>query len=48
MLTGQGNEQVAVDAMKAGVADYVPKRDLDVETLRRVVTNALANFELEQ
>ncbi len=48
LLTGQGNEQVAVDAMKAGVADYVVKGSLSANTLHRVVVNALAKFELEQ
>ena len=47
-LTGQGSEQVAVDAMKAGVADYVVKGSLSASTLHRVVFNALAKFELEQ
>ncbi len=48
LLTGQGSEQVAVDAMKAGVADYVVKGTLSANTLHRVVVNALAKFELEQ
>ncbi len=48
LLTGQGSEQVAVDAMKAGVADYVVKGSLSANTLQRVVANALAKFELEQ
>ncbi len=48
LLTGQGSEQVAVDAMKAGVADYVVKGSLSANTLHRVVVNALAKFELEQ
>lgn len=48
LLTGQGSEQVAVDAMKAGVADYVVKGSLSADTLDRVVVNALAKFELEQ
>ena len=48
LLTGQGSEQVAVDAMRAGVADYVVKGSLSADTLDRVVVNALAKFELEQ
>ncbi|MCP4601388.1 MAG: response regulator [Proteobacteria bacterium] len=48
VLTGQGSEQVAVDAMKAGVADYIVKEDLNTAALDRVVTNALTKFKLEQ
>ncbi len=48
LLTGRGSEQVAVDAMKAGVADYVVKGNLNANTLDRVVVNALAKFALEQ
>ena len=48
MLTGQGNEMVAVEAMKAGVADYIVKEQINPESLLRVITNALSKFELEQ
>ena len=41
MLTGQGNEKIAVRAMKAGAQDYLIKGDLTgdhlVQTIRRVV-----------
>jgi len=35
MLTGQGNEAVAVAAMKAGAKDYLPKDVLTPDALRR-------------
>ncbi|MEM7768963.1 MAG: ATP-binding protein [Cyanobacteria bacterium P01_A01_bin.37] len=42
MLTGQGNEQVAVEAMKMGAQDYLVKGRLDADmlsqTIRRVLT----------
>jgi diguanylate cyclase (GGDEF)-like protein len=41
MLTGVGNEFVAVEAMKRGAYDYLPKAELGSETLYRVVTNAI-------
>ena len=37
LLTGQGDEEVAVAAMKAGVADYIPKRRLTPELLHHAV-----------
>ncbi len=48
LLTGQGSEQLAVDAVKAGVADYVVKGRLSAATIDRVVVSALAKFALEQ
>ncbi len=48
LVTGQGSEEVAVDAMRAGVADYVVKGSFSANTLHRVVINALAKFDLEQ
>ncbi len=37
LLTGHGDEEVAVAAMKAGVADYIPKRRLSPELLQHAV-----------
>lgn len=37
LLTGQGDEEIAVAAMKAGVADYIPKRRLTPELLHHAV-----------
>jgi signal transduction histidine kinase len=41
MLTGQGNEGVAVQAMKQGVRDYLVKQYLQPDVLRLAVRNAL-------
>src|SRR5688572_10523956 len=41
MMTGQGSEEIAVDAMKAGAADYLPKGRLSGEQLARSVTGAI-------
>ncbi len=43
MLTGQGNERVAVEAMKRGVHDYLVKSDLDAEGMRRTIVSAMDN-----
>jgi PAS domain S-box-containing protein len=39
MLTGQGNEQIAVQAMKNGAAEYLIKQDLIPESLRLAIEN---------
>jgi diguanylate cyclase (GGDEF)-like protein len=48
MLTGEGNESVAVEAMKRGVYDYLPKARLGAESLYRVVANAIGKHLLEK
>jgi signal transduction histidine kinase/DNA-binding response OmpR family regulator len=48
MLTGQGSEQLAVQAMHRGLQDYVVKDDLSADTLRRVIANAVDKFRLQQ
>jgi signal transduction histidine kinase len=41
VLTGQGDERVAVDLMKAGAADYLSKSALTPRRIRRVLRAAL-------
>ena len=41
MLTGQGNEAVAVEALRAGAIDYLPKSDLDQHRLAQAVDRAV-------
>ena len=41
-LTGQGDEEVAVELMKAGAADYLNKNSLTAERLERSLRYALA------
>ena len=40
MMTGAGNEDIAVAVMKAGASDYVVKDAITSATLRRAVVNA--------
>jgi signal transduction histidine kinase/DNA-binding NarL/FixJ family response regulator len=47
MLTGQGNEAVAVEAMKHGVRDYLVKGQLTRQKLVNAVTNALTAQKLQ-
>ena len=47
MLTGSGNESIAVEAMKRGAQDYLPKSQLGPESLSRVVSNAIEKCSLQ-
>jgi phosphoserine phosphatase RsbU/P len=46
MLTGSGNESVAVEAMKRGARDYLPKLGLDAPPLLRALRNAFTQKQL--
>jgi signal transduction histidine kinase len=47
MLTGQGDERVAVQAMKRGVQDYLVKQDLNPDTLQLTVRNVIEQFHCQ-
>jgi sigma-B regulation protein RsbU (phosphoserine phosphatase) len=47
MLTGSGNEQVAVEAMKRGAKDYLVKSGVHLPELRRAILSALERRLLE-
>jgi two-component system, cell cycle sensor histidine kinase and response regulator CckA len=47
MLTAQGNEQLAVQALKGGARDYIAKSKLAPELLRRSVAHAIERSRLE-
>ena len=48
LLTGQGNEQLAVQALQAGAQDYLVKRDLSADLLYRAIIQAIEKFRLHQ
>jgi two-component system, sensor histidine kinase and response regulator len=48
MLTGQGDEQIAVDLMKAGATDYLPKSKISPDRLSRILRSAVRLYWLEQ
>jgi signal transduction histidine kinase/DNA-binding NarL/FixJ family response regulator len=48
MLTAHGDEQVAVNAMKAGAQDYLVKDRLQKETLQHTVRNVIHQAQLQQ
>jgi PAS domain S-box-containing protein len=52
MITGEGNERIAVQAIKLGAEDYLVKQDLTPEllqvTMRSAIENRLLQQQLEQ
>ena len=48
MLTGQGNEGIAVESMREGAQDYIVKSNLTPEALERVIRNSVARCVLEK
>lgn len=47
VLTGQGNEQTAVELMKAGASDYLPKSKLSAEAVARLMRSAIGIYQAE-
>lgn len=48
MLTGRGNEVVAVEAMKRGCQDYLNKEDLTKDSLTRSISHAIEKAKLNR
>jgi signal transduction histidine kinase len=48
VLTGQGNESVAVEAMKGGALDYLLKGEVAADRLRHAVDNAIEKVSLRR
>jgi PAS domain S-box-containing protein len=48
VLTGVGDEALAMSLVQAGAEDYLSKSNLTSERLRRSVENAIGRFELRQ
>lgn len=48
MLTGHGDEQVAVSAIKGGAQDYLVKDQLKKDILQRTVRNVISQAQLRQ
>jgi DNA-binding response OmpR family regulator len=46
-LTGQGDELLAVEAIRSGAADYIPKDILSANRLNRSIENSIRFHELE-
>ena len=48
MLTGKGDEEVAVETMHLGAADYLVKESITCESLQRAILNAIEKLRLHQ
>jgi two-component system sensor histidine kinase/response regulator len=48
ILTGHGHEELAAELMRYGAADYLPKSRLSANSLRRVISNAIAKYKLQE
>ncbi len=48
MLTGTGSEEIAVEAMKLGVMDYLAKGPQSAQMLSRTVASAVQRFSLQR
>ena len=44
VLTGQGNEKLAVNLLKAGAHEYIVKSDFDADSFSKVVLNRVKEF----
>ncbi|MGL4882999.1 MAG: response regulator, partial [Waterburya sp.] len=48
ILTGQGDEEIAVEIMKAGAADYLSKARIEPNSLAKSISNAIRIHKAEQ
>ena len=48
VLTGQGDEKIAVEIMKAGAADYLAKSAIEPNSLAKSIGNAVRIHQAEQ
>jgi signal transduction histidine kinase len=48
LLTGQGNEHIAVESMKEGAQDYITKSDITTEALGRTIRSAIRTNGLKK
>ena len=48
MVTGAGNEEIAVKAMQAGAMDYLVKGSITQENMLRAILNALKKIEMRK
>ena len=47
IVTGSGNEHIAVELMKKGAYDYITKDNVTAETIERTILNTIQRYSLE-
>lgn len=48
MATGQGDEEIATAAFKQGVSDYLPKRSINADSVRRIIESNIHKNNLKR
>ncbi len=48
IITSGGSEEIAVDVMRAGAADYIPKQSIANSSIQRAMANALEKAKLKK
>ena len=48
MSTGQGDEKIASEAIKAGAVDYITKRDITETSIGKIISNSLSIMEMRR
>ncbi len=48
MSTGQGDEKIASEAIKAGAVDYIAKRDITETSVGKIIGNSLSIMEMRR
>ncbi|VEP11594.1 Signal transduction histidine kinase [Hyella patelloides LEGE 07179] len=48
VLTGQGDEEIAVEIMKAGASDYLQKSKIEASNLSKAIDNAVRIYQAEK
>ena len=46
VLTGMGDEDIAVEFMKAGASDYIAKSNLSISSMQRSISNVLEKHKM--
>ena len=48
VLTGQGNEEIAINFMRLGITDYIQKNHINFDSLSSAMQNALEKYQIKK